>query len=59
MVDSNVLFQDTVQLTEKLIQEGRPFEEIFYPQEDHAFVRDETWIDALRRTTAFFEKHLR
>ena len=27
MVDSNVLFQDTVQLTEKLIQEGRPFEE--------------------------------
>jgi len=59
MVDSNVLFQDTVQLTEKLIQEGRPFEEIFYPQEDHAFVRDETWIDALKRTTAFFEKHLR
>jgi len=59
MVDSNVLFQDTVQLTEKLIQEGRPFEEIFYPQEDHGFVRDETWIDALRRTTAFFEKHLR
>jgi dipeptidyl aminopeptidase/acylaminoacyl peptidase len=59
MVDSNVLFQDTVQLTEKLIQEGRPFEEIFYPQEDHGFVRDETWIDALRRTTALFEKHLR
>lgn len=59
MVDSNVLFQDTVQLTEKLIQEGRPFEEIFYPEEDHGFVRDETWIDALRRTTALFEKHLR
>lgn len=59
MVDSNVLFQDTVQLTEKLIQEGRPFEEIFYPQEDHGFVRDETWMDALRRTTALFEKHLR
>jgi dipeptidyl aminopeptidase/acylaminoacyl peptidase len=59
MVDSNVLFQDTVQLTEKLIQEGRPSEEIFYPQEDHGFVRDEAWIDALRRTTAFFEKHLR
>jgi dipeptidyl aminopeptidase/acylaminoacyl peptidase len=58
MVDSNVLFQDTVQLTEKLIQEGRPFDEIFYPQEDHGFVRDETWIDALRRTTAFFDKHL-
>jgi dipeptidyl aminopeptidase/acylaminoacyl peptidase len=58
MVDSNVLFQDAVQLTEKLIQEGKPFEEIFYPQEDHGFVRDETWIDALRRTTAFFDRRL-
>lgn len=59
MVDSNVLFQDAVQLTEKLIQEGKPFEEIFYPQEDHGFVRDESWIDALRRTTSFFDRHLK
>lgn len=57
--DSNVLAQDTIQLSEKLIQEGRPFDEILYPQENHGFVRDETWIDALRRTTALFEKHLK
>lgn len=59
MVDSNVLFQDAVQLTEKLVQEGKDFAHIYYPQEDHGFVRDETWIDALRRTTEWFNRHLR
>ncbi|MBM3785267.1 MAG: S9 family peptidase [Acidobacteria bacterium] len=59
MVDSNVLFQDAVQLSEKLIQEKKHFEEIFYPQEDHGFVRDESLYDAFRRTAEFFEKHLR
>lgn len=58
MVDSNVLFQDAVQLTEKLIRERKPFEEIFYPQEDHGFVRDETLIDAFGRAARFFQKHL-
>jgi dipeptidyl aminopeptidase/acylaminoacyl peptidase len=59
MVDSNVLFQDAVQLTEKLIQEGKDFGHIFYPQEDHGFVRDETWIDACRRTAAWFDRYLK
>ena len=58
MIDSNVLFQDAVQLTEKLIQERKPFEEIFYPQEDHRFVRDETLIDAFSRTAHFFKEYL-
>ncbi len=58
MVDSNVLFQDAVQLTEKLVQEGKDFSHFYYPEEDHGFVRDETWIDALRRTTEWFERHL-
>jgi dipeptidyl aminopeptidase/acylaminoacyl peptidase len=59
MVDNNVLFQDAVQLTEKLIHEGKDFSHIYYPQESHGFVRDETWIDALRRTTEWFDRHLR
>ena len=59
MVDSNVLFQDAVQLTEKLIRERKPFEEIFYPQEDHGFVRDETLIDAFGRTARFLDRHLK
>jgi dipeptidyl aminopeptidase/acylaminoacyl peptidase len=58
MVDDNVLFQDAVQLSEKLIQEGKRFEQIYYPEESHGFVRDETWIDALRRATEFFDRHL-
>ena len=59
MGDSNVLFQDAVQLTEKLIRERKPFEEIFYPQEDHGFVRDETLIDSFGRAARFFDKHLK
>jgi dipeptidyl aminopeptidase/acylaminoacyl peptidase len=59
MVDSNVLFQDAVQLTEKLIRERKPFDEIFYPQEDHGFVRDETLIDAFGRTARFLDRHLK
>jgi dipeptidyl aminopeptidase/acylaminoacyl peptidase len=59
MVDDNVLFQDAVQLTEKLIREGKDFAHIYYPQESHGFVRDETWIDAFRRTTEWFDRHLK
>src|SRR5690348_5951085 len=33
MVDDNVLFQDAVQLTEKLIHEGKQFDHAFYPEE--------------------------
>jgi dipeptidyl aminopeptidase/acylaminoacyl peptidase len=59
MVDNNVLFQDAVQLTEKLIKEGKSFEHMFYPQESHGFIRDQTWIDALRRTTEWFDRYLK
>ena len=57
MADNNVLFQDAVQLSEKLVAEGKPFEEIFYPEENHGYVRDETLKDAFGRTAAFFDKH--
>lgn len=59
MVDSNVLFQDSVQLLEKLIQEGRQFGQAFYPEENHAFVRDESIIDAFRRTADWMDRYLR
>lgn len=58
MVDDNVLFQDAVQLTQKLILEGKDFQHIYYPEEDHAFVRDDTLIDAFRRTADFLQRHL-
>ena len=58
MVDNNVMFQEAVQLAEKLIHEGKPFEQAYYPEESHLFVRDETLIDAFRRTADFFDRHL-
>ncbi|HTQ58447.1 MAG TPA: prolyl oligopeptidase family serine peptidase [Bryobacteraceae bacterium] len=58
IVDNNVMFQDTVQLSEKLVHEGKHFSEIYYPEESHIFQRDETWIDAFGRATEFFERNL-
>ncbi len=58
MVDSNVLFQDAVQLSEKLIHEGKDFSQIYYPEENHLFVRDQTLIDAFGRAAEFFDRHL-
>jgi len=58
IADNNVLFQDAVQLSEKLIHEGKPFEESFYPEENHAYVRDESFKDAFGRTAAFFDRYL-
>jgi len=58
IVDNNVMFQDTVQLSEKLIHEGKDFSEIYYPEESHLFVRDESLIDAFRRASEFFDRNL-
>jgi dipeptidyl aminopeptidase/acylaminoacyl peptidase len=58
IVDDNVMFQDAVQLAEKLIHEGKPFEEVFYPEESHAYVRDESLRDAFGRADRFFSSHL-
>ena len=59
IVDNNVMFQDSVQLSEKLIHEGKDFSEIYYPEESHIFVRDESYIDAFRRAAEFFGRSLR
>jgi dipeptidyl aminopeptidase/acylaminoacyl peptidase len=42
-----------------LIHEGKPFEEAFYPEESHAYARDESFKDAFKRAAAFFDRHLR
>jgi dipeptidyl aminopeptidase/acylaminoacyl peptidase len=59
IADDNVLFQEAVQLSEKLIHEGKQFEEVFYPEENHAYVREETLKDAFGRTAQFFARHLK
>lgn len=59
IADDNVLFQEAVQLSEKLIHEGKQFEESFYPEENHAYARDETLKDAFGRAAQFFENNLK
>ena len=61
MTDDNVHFQDSVQMVEKLIRLGKTqyFDVMFYPSENHGFVRPESWADEYERILAFFERHLK
>ncbi|HEV2913938.1 MAG TPA: prolyl oligopeptidase family serine peptidase [Pyrinomonadaceae bacterium] len=61
MVDDNVHFQDSVQLVQKLIELGLTdyFEAMFYPKENHAFARPESWTDEYQRILRFFDQHLK
>ena len=57
MVDTNVHFQDSVRLTERLIELGKTGWTLApYPVEDHAFTRPESWTDEYRRILALFER---
>ena len=49
MQDDNVLFQDTVQMTQKLIEAGKDFEVAFYPKDDHSIGRDDSRVHVYRR----------
>jgi len=57
MVDTNVHFQDTVRLMERLIELGKTNWEVApYPVENHAFTRAESWIDEYRRILVLFDR---
>ena len=57
MVDTNVQFQDSVRLTERLIELGkRNWQLAPYPTEDHSFVHPESWTDEYRRILELFER---
>lgn len=40
MLDDNVLFQDTARLIQKLIDNGKYFDELAYPRDDHSIGRE-------------------
>ncbi len=57
MVDSNVQFQDSIRVVQKLIELGKQNWEVApYPVEDHSFVRPESWTDEYRRIFGLFER---
>ncbi|HEY0099833.1 MAG TPA: alpha/beta fold hydrolase, partial [Pyrinomonadaceae bacterium] len=59
MVDTNVHFQDTVRLTQRLIELRKENWELApYPVEDHAFERETSWADEYKRILKLFSEHL-
>lgn len=49
MQDDNVLFQDTVQMVQKLIEAGKDFDVAFYPKDNHGIGRDDSRVHVFRR----------
>ena len=60
MVDTNVFFQDTVRLAQKLVELRKEnWSVAFYPVEDHAFVQPSSWADEYKRVFQLFEANLK
>lgn len=60
MVDTNVEFQDTVRLVQKLIELRKEnWQLAVYPVENHGFVEAASWADEYKRILALFEKNLK
>jgi dipeptidyl aminopeptidase/acylaminoacyl peptidase len=60
MVDTNVHFQDSVRLAQRLIELGKEdWELAAYPVENHGFVEASSWTDEYKRVLALFERKLR
>ena len=59
MIDQNVHFQDTVRLTQRLIELGKEnWEVAIYPKEDHGFVHAWSWTDEYSRILKLFDENL-
>lgn len=59
MLDDNVVAQDTVRLTQRLIQlEKQNWEMALYPVEPHGFIEASSWLDEYRRILKLFRANL-
>jgi len=60
MVDTNVHFQDSVRLVQRLIELRKEnWELAVYPVENHAFEEERSWADEYKRILKLFEQNLR
>ncbi len=60
MVDTNVHFQDSVRLSQRLIELRKEnWELAVYPVENHGFTEETSWADEYRRILKLFDEHLR
>ena len=59
MVDTNVEFQDSVRLVQRLIELRKEnWQLAVYPVENHGFVQPSSWADEYKRILSLFEKNL-
>ena len=60
MVDTNVHFEDSVRLAQKLIELRKTnWELAVFPVENHGFVESTSWADEYKRIYKLFEEALR
>jgi dipeptidyl aminopeptidase/acylaminoacyl peptidase len=60
MVDTNVFFQDSVRLVQRLIELHKENWSVApYPVEDHGFVQPSSWADEYKRIYGLFETNLK
>jgi dipeptidyl aminopeptidase/acylaminoacyl peptidase len=60
VVDTNVHFQDTVRLVQRLIELGKDnWDVAFYPVENHSFANASSWTDEYKRIFKLFEENLK
>ncbi len=57
--DMNVDFQQLDSIIEDLVEHGKDFEVAYYPKEVHTFAKRKSWMDAMPKMTAFFDKNLK
>ena len=58
MIDENVHFRHTARLMQALIDAGRPFETLIYPNERHMPRSEHARADMEGRILEFFERNL-
>jgi dipeptidyl-peptidase-4 len=58
MIDENVHFRHTARLMQALIDAGKPFESLLYPNERHMPRSEHDRIDMERRILEFFQRNL-
>jgi dipeptidyl aminopeptidase/acylaminoacyl peptidase len=60
MVDTNVHFQDTAELVQRLIELRKEnWQVAMYPVENHGFVEPSSWADEYKRIFDLFDKNLK
>jgi dipeptidyl-peptidase-4 len=58
MIDENVHFRHTARLMQALIDAGKPFETLLYPNERHMPRSEHDRVDMERRILEFFRRNL-